>query len=112
MLDQRAMPEAQRLLLYTELSVTQVAYAIGFQDPAYVSRFFTRHACRTPGSYRAATPRWTAEPAAPRPLTRRAGRLTRPIARANHLKDAALCPGRKRTQCVARPMPRETAADA
>ena len=57
MLDQRAMLEAQRLLLYTELSVTQVAYAIGFEDPAYFSRFFTRHAGRTPRSYRTATPR-------------------------------------------------------
>lgn len=40
MLDQRALLEARRSLLYSNMTVTQIAYAIGFTDPAYFSRFF------------------------------------------------------------------------
>lgn len=54
MLDERALLEARRLLLYSNLSVTEVAYAVGFDDPAYFSRFFTRHVGRPPRHYRAA----------------------------------------------------------
>ncbi|MFA7587791.1 MAG: helix-turn-helix domain-containing protein [Novosphingobium sp.] len=57
MLDQRAMLEARRLLLYTKLTINQVGYAIGIEDPAYFSRFFTRHAGQTPRSYRASSER-------------------------------------------------------
>jgi AraC family transcriptional activator of pobA len=53
MLDERALLEARRLLLYSNLSVTQVAYFIGFDDPAYFSRFFTRHIGQPPRKYRA-----------------------------------------------------------
>ena len=53
MLDERALLEARRLLLYSNLSVAEVAYAIGFEDPAYFSRFFTRHAGRPPRDWRA-----------------------------------------------------------
>ncbi len=52
MLDQRAMVEARRALLYTNLSVAEVGYAIGFADPAYFTRFFTRHAGCSPRRYR------------------------------------------------------------
>ncbi|MGN7159876.1 helix-turn-helix domain-containing protein [Sphingomonas sp. SAFR-052] len=44
MLDQRAMLEVKRALLYTNLSVAEVGFAAGFADPAYFTRFFTRHA--------------------------------------------------------------------
>lgn len=54
MLDDRALLEARRLLLYSQLSVTEIAYAIGFEDPAYFSRFFTRHVGQPPRTYRAA----------------------------------------------------------
>jgi AraC family transcriptional activator of pobA len=54
MLDERALLEARRLLLYSNLSVTDIAYAIGFDDPAYFSRFFTRHVGQPPRDYRAA----------------------------------------------------------
>jgi AraC family transcriptional activator of pobA len=43
MLDARALLEARRLLLYSGLSVGQIADAVGFEDPAYFSRFFARH---------------------------------------------------------------------
>lgn len=52
MLDERALLEARRLLLYSNLSVTEVAYAVGFDDPAYFSRFFARHAGQPPREYR------------------------------------------------------------
>jgi AraC family transcriptional activator of pobA len=54
MLDERAVLEARRLLLYSNLSVSEVAYAVGFEDPAYFSRFFARHAGQPPREYRAA----------------------------------------------------------
>ncbi len=52
MLDQRAMLEAKRALRYTNLSVAEVGYAIGFSDPAYFTRFFSRHAGMAPSAYR------------------------------------------------------------
>lgn len=51
-LDERAMLEARRALRYTNLSVAEIGYAIGFGDPAYFSRFFTRHAGCSPRAYR------------------------------------------------------------
>ncbi|MDO7836734.1 helix-turn-helix domain-containing protein [Sphingobium sp. HBC34] len=53
MLDDRSLLEARRLLLYSQMSVAQIAYAIGFEDPAYFSRFFTRHVGQPPRTYRA-----------------------------------------------------------
>lgn len=52
MLDERAMLEARRALRYTNLSVAEVGFSIGFPDPAYFSRFFKRHAGMAPGAYR------------------------------------------------------------
>ncbi|MET0363570.1 MAG: helix-turn-helix domain-containing protein [Sphingobium sp.] len=52
MLDQRAVLEAKRSLLYGNLSVAEVGYALGFADPAYFSRFFTRHAGMSPAAFR------------------------------------------------------------
>lgn len=52
MLDERTLLEAQRLLIYSQLSIAQVAYAVGFEDPAYFSRFFARHMGRSPRAWR------------------------------------------------------------
>ena len=46
------MQEAKRLLLFTASSVNEICYQLGFKDPAYFSRFFTRNAGITPGEYR------------------------------------------------------------
>jgi AraC family transcriptional activator of pobA len=56
MLDERALLEARRLLLYSNMSVAQVAYSVGFTDPAYFSRFFSRRVGIPPRRYRSATP--------------------------------------------------------
>ena len=52
-LDQRAMLEARRALLYSDLSVSEIGYTLGFADPAYFSRFFARHAGCSPTRFRA-----------------------------------------------------------
>jgi AraC family transcriptional regulator, transcriptional activator of pobA len=41
MIHERLMLEARRMLSYSSLSVSQVAYALGF-EPAYFSRFFAQ----------------------------------------------------------------------
>lgn len=44
--------EACRLLAFTQLSVAEVGYRLGFEDPAYFSRRFRARAGRTPSAYR------------------------------------------------------------
>lgn len=48
----RLVLEAQRLLVYTSATAAMVAYELGFQDPAYFSRFFKRQTGLAPGQYR------------------------------------------------------------
>jgi AraC family transcriptional activator of pobA len=48
----RLLLEAERQLRYTSMSVTQVAYYLGFEDPAYFSRFFTRRMGVSPRAFR------------------------------------------------------------
>jgi AraC family transcriptional activator of pobA len=54
MLDGRSLIEAQRALLYSGLGIAEIAYALGFSDPAYFSRFFSRHIGQSPLAYRRA----------------------------------------------------------
>lgn len=51
-IDKRRLVEAKRLLVFTIRSVEDVAYEVGFRDPAYFSRFFRRHAGAPPGEWR------------------------------------------------------------
>ena len=53
LLHERLMLEARRLLAYTPMSVQEVAAAIGYQDPAYFSKFFARAIGHSPSQYRA-----------------------------------------------------------
>ncbi len=46
------LEEAQRELLFTPDSVQEVAYRLGFADPAYFSRFFTRETGVTPRNWK------------------------------------------------------------
>ena len=47
------LAEAKRGLLYSARPISDIAYDLGFDDPAYFSRFFTRRAGRTPTQFRA-----------------------------------------------------------
>lgn len=49
---ERQFLEAQRLLLYTSMTVAEVGFGLGFDDTAYFSRFFSRHAGRSPRAFR------------------------------------------------------------
>ena len=52
LLHERLMLEARRLLAYSTISVAEVSEKLGFQDPSYFSRFFTRDARMSPTQYR------------------------------------------------------------
>lgn len=48
----RLIEETQRELLFTPGSIKEVAFRLGFSDPAYFSRFFTRQTGVTPAAWR------------------------------------------------------------
>lgn len=52
MIHARLMLEARRLLAYTPMSVMQISEVLGYQDPAYFSRFFSRVVGEPPSGYR------------------------------------------------------------
>lgn len=52
-LNARAILEAKRLLVFSSLDVKQIAASIGFDDPAYFSRFFQRATGLAPSAFRA-----------------------------------------------------------
>jgi AraC family transcriptional activator of pobA len=62
----RLMLEARRLLAYTSMPVAGIALQLGYEDPAYFSKFFARCVGDTPSAYRelvAQGVRGTADPA-------------------------------------------------
>lgn len=48
----RLMLEARRMLVYTPTPVAGIGYALGFADPAWFTRFFTRHEGVSPRRFR------------------------------------------------------------
>lgn len=50
----RTVLEAKRALLYSSMTVAEVAYYLGFEDPAYFSRFFAKAVGQSPRAYRQA----------------------------------------------------------
>jgi AraC family transcriptional regulator, transcriptional activator of pobA len=44
--------EAKRLFMYEKLSVKEVAYELGFNDPFYFSNFFKKHTKQSPKTYK------------------------------------------------------------
>jgi len=52
----RAFLEAKRSLCYTSQTIAEIAYSLGFVDPAYFTRSFTRHAGLSPRQFRARQP--------------------------------------------------------
>lgn len=49
---ERLALEARRHLAYTSMTVAEIAFGLGFEDPAYFTRFFTRHVGVSPRAYR------------------------------------------------------------
>jgi AraC family transcriptional regulator, transcriptional activator of pobA len=52
LIDARIALEARRRLLYSHEPVSSIAYDLGFEDPAYFSRFVRRHAGTAPSQLR------------------------------------------------------------
>lgn len=53
MVETRLIREARRLLVYTNMSISEVAFELGFIDPAYFSRVFSRSMGISPRRFRA-----------------------------------------------------------
>lgn len=51
-LDERVLLEAKRTLTYTNMTVAETAYYLGFSDPAYFSRFFRKLAGESAAAFR------------------------------------------------------------
>jgi AraC family transcriptional regulator, transcriptional activator of pobA len=49
----RMVLEAKRALIYSNMTVAEVGYQLGFEDPAYFSRFFSKAEGCSPRRYRA-----------------------------------------------------------
>ncbi len=50
----RIIVEAKRNLIYSDMSIAQIAYWLGFEDPSYFSRFFTKQTGERPAAFRQA----------------------------------------------------------
>ncbi len=48
----RVLREARRMLIYTDLTAAEIAYALGFNDPAHFSRVFARGTGLPPREFR------------------------------------------------------------
>lgn len=44
--------EAKRLLAYTDLQITEIAFSLGFNDPAYFTRFIQKYTNESPSFFR------------------------------------------------------------
>ncbi len=51
----RIIVEAKRNLIYSDMSIAQIAYWLGFEDPSYFSRFFTKQTGNRPAAFRQAS---------------------------------------------------------
>ena len=52
---ERLLQEARRLLLLSAIPVSEISYQLGFSDPAYFSRFFTKRTGTPPSQFRLAS---------------------------------------------------------
>ena len=50
--EERLIREARRNLVYTNLPVSQIAYMLGYNDPAYFSRVFANATGMAPREFR------------------------------------------------------------
>jgi len=51
-IQQETMLEARRLLYYSKISIKEIAYQLGYDDPTYFSRLFKKVVGLSPGDYR------------------------------------------------------------
>ena len=51
-ISKRQIVEAKMMLKHSALSVSEISYSLGFEDPSYFSKFFIKHTQRTPTQYR------------------------------------------------------------
>jgi AraC-like DNA-binding protein len=51
-INQMLVLEAKVLLKETQLTISEIAYQLNFEDPAYFNRFFKKHAAQTPSMFR------------------------------------------------------------
>ena len=51
-INERIVLEAKRLLSHSGLSVNEIAFHLGFEDPSYFIKFFKRHTNLAPGEFR------------------------------------------------------------
>ena len=75
-IDRRVVLEATRDLTFTVLSVKEIAGSLGFDDPAYFSRFFTRHVGLSPARFRRREMRKPERKTADAPRIRRSRRAS------------------------------------
>lgn len=52
LIQDRLLLEAKRALLYSNMTVAETAYYLGFDDPAYFSRFFAQRERQSPRAFR------------------------------------------------------------
>ena len=55
LINDRLLIEAKRNLVYSDMNIAEVGTSLGFADPGYFNRFFTRSAGVSPGKFRTAT---------------------------------------------------------
>ena len=58
-INDQVLTEAKRLLFYSELSVKEIAVALGFDDASYFSRFFVQKTRLTPREFQMRNPKST-----------------------------------------------------
>jgi AraC-like DNA-binding protein len=54
LIQQKTVLEAKRRLMHSSFTVSEIAYALEFEDPSYFVRFFKRQTGITPTQYRVA----------------------------------------------------------
>lgn len=52
LINERLVTQAKRLLIFTQQSICDIAYGLGFKDPAYFSRFFKQSVGMSAGEFR------------------------------------------------------------
>jgi AraC-like DNA-binding protein len=55
LIQNRLILEAKRTLLFTDVSNKEIAFQLGFEEPAHFSNFFKRHTSQSPSEFRAAS---------------------------------------------------------